>query len=254
MTKRALIIISILLILPIVITLISLIGLRLRNPVVAKWSEDAEGIIYKGESYLPVGEAGERLFAPGKYLGRIGDSHYGSPLYLVSGDRSGYLCYAYDGDTLILLSRTGKPLDGIPSGGAPSCIKLGKTTTDDRETMALLLSLDELTDPAQFTDDDDLPIDLNTEKYKGKYTKYKIWEYWGETAIGLDSGARLYHMDESGNWYYVTAEDARAAEADPDEVYHTYTARPLRDPAAISLIERLTSGEAASAESDTEAP
>lgn len=243
MTKKALIIISALLALPILITLISLLGLKFRNPVVAEWDDDMTGITYKGEHYLPVGKVGERLFEHGKYLGRIGDSYYGSPLYLVADDDAGYLCCAYDGDSLILLSKTGLPLENGSSEGLPDKIKLGKTVTDDSETITRLRSLDELTDPAQFTDDDDLPISLNTEKYKGKYTKYKIWEYRENTAIGLDSGVRLYHMDESGNWYYVTAEDAKAAEADPDETYHTYTARPLRDPETVALIERLVSGE-----------
>lgn len=252
MTKKALIIISALLVLPILVTLISLLGLKLRNPVVAEWDDDMIGITYKGEHYLPVGKVGERLFSHGKYLGRIGDSFYGSPLYLVADDSAGYLCCAYDEDLLILLSKTGLPLEDTSTAGLPNKIKLGKTITDDKDTITQLRSLDELTDPAQFTDDDDLPISLNTEKYKGKYTKYKIWEYRENAAIGLDSGVRLYHMDESGNWYYVTAEDAKAAEADPDEVYHTYTARPLRDPETVALIERLVGGEDALPADDTQ--
>lgn len=251
MTKKTLVIISILLVLPIVVTLIALLGLKLRNPVVAEWDNDMIGITYKGEHYLPVGQVGERLFTHGKYLGRIGDSYYGSPLYLVADDTAGYLCYACDGADLVLLSKTGMPLENITDVGLPDKIKLGKTVTDDKEIISRLRALDELTDPSQFTDDDDLPISLNTEKYKGKYTKYKIWEYKDNAAIGLDSGVRLYHMDDSGNWYYVTAEDAQAAEADPDETYHTYTARPLRDPETVALIERLTSGENATTDSES---
>lgn len=242
MTKRALIIISALILIPLIVTLIVWSVTRLKNPVIAEWDDTMTGITYKGESYLPVGKVGERLFSVGKYLGRIGSSRYGAPLYLVAQDTAGYLCYAIDGEKLVLLSKTGQPLDGN-TGGAPEKIKLGKSVTENADEIALLLSLDDLTDPAKVTDDDDLPISFSTKKYKGKYTKYKLWEYRGNTAVGVDSGARLYHMDETGNWYYVTAADAKEAEADQDEVYHVYTARPLRDKEAVLLIERLAEGK-----------
>lgn len=244
MTKRALIIISSLILLPLLITLTVWSVTRIKNPVVAQWDDNMTGITYKGESYLPVGKVGERLFSVGKYLGRIGNSRHGAPLYLVRGDSAGYLCYAAEGEKLVLLSKTGKPLDGTGSG-MPEKIRLGKTVTDKSDEIAVLMSLDDLTDPEKVTDDDDLPIVFSTKKYKGKYTKYKLWEYRGGSAIGLDSGARLYHMDETGNWYYVTAADAARAESEEGATYFTYTARPLRSADAIMLIERLAEGKSA---------
>ncbi len=244
MTKRALIIISVLILLPLVITLVAWTATRIKNPVVAEWDDDMSGITYKGESYLPVGKVGERLFSVGKYLGKIGSSRYGAPLYLVKGDSLGYLCYAAEGEQLVLLSKNGKPLEGDTSG-MPDKIKLGKSTTDVKDEISLLLSLDLLTDPEKVTDDDDMPIVFSTKKYKGKYTKYKLWEYRGDGAIGIDSGARLYHMDETGNWYYVTAADAVRAESEEGATYFTYTARPLRDMEALALIERLSEGKTA---------
>ena len=52
-------------------------------------------------------------------------------------------------------------------------------------------------------------------------------------------------MDETGNWYYVTAADAAQAESEEGVTYFTYTARPLRDIEALALIERLTEGKTA---------
>ncbi|CDE03675.1 unknown [Anaerotruncus sp. CAG:390] len=245
MTKRALIIISVLVILPIVVTLVALASSSLRNHVVAEWCDDKVSITYKGETYHPVGKVGERLFGYGKYLGKIGSSTYGAPLYTVKDDTAGYLCYATDTDKLVLLSKTGEPLDGLPDGSAPSEIKLGKTRTSDESAISELRMLDVITDPEKVTDRDDLPIVFSTKKYKGKYIKYKIWDYWGDSAVALDSGVRLFHMTETDNWYYVTAKDAAQAEAEEDARYYTYTARPLKDKNAIALIEKLTFGESA---------
>ena len=49
-------------------------------------------------------------------------------------------------------------------------------------------------------------------------------------------------MSETGNWYFVTAEDAASTEAEEAQ-YYIYTARPLKDDTALSLILRLTGNE-----------
>ena len=242
MTKRAIIIVSALIILPIIVAAVAVSSVKIGNPVVAEWDDDRTGVIYNGEHYSPVGKVGERKFEIGEYLGRIADSFYGSPLYRVKGDSAGYLCYAMDGKKLILLSKTGLPLDGMPDGGIPGELILGKSRIDDPDDMALLRSLTEITDPENVTDDEELPIAFSTKKYKGKYTMYKIWEFWGGSAVALDSGVRLFHMSETDNWYFVTAEDAASAEAEEAQ-YYIYTARPLKDDTALSLILRLTGNE-----------
>ena len=182
---------------------------------------------------------GERKFSPGEYLGKIGDSLFGAPLYRVKDDSAGYLCCAKDGKTLILFSKTGLPLDGIPDGGIPGELIFNGERISDAGDIALLRSLEALTDPAKVTDRDDMPTDFSTKKYKGKYTMYKIWEVWGGSAVALDSGVRLFHMSETGNWYFVTISDAAKAEAEEKE-YYTYTARPLKDKTALAFIEGLT--------------
>ncbi len=240
MTKRALIIISALILLPLILTGVAWSRARQQNPVVAKWADDRVGIIYLDEEYKPIGEVGDYSFTEGRYLGRIGDSLFGAPLYTVSGDKAGYLCYALDDSSMVLLSVTGELLDAVSSDG-PDEIRLGATRTSNADDISMLYSLDALTDPAQFTDEDDLPISFSTKKYRGKYFVYKIWEYYGSSAIGIDSGARIFHMEESGNWYYVSAEDAASAEAD-GETYRTYNARPLKDKDALEVVERLIGG------------
>ncbi len=239
MTKRAMIIISALIILPLIITAVAWSSARKQNRVVAQWDEDRVSVIYNGERYSPVGKVGERKFSTGEYLGKIGDSLFGAPLYRVKDDSAGYLCCAKDGKTLILFSKTGLPLDGIPDGGVPGELIFNGERISDAESIALLRSLEALTDPAKVTDRDDMPTDFSTKKYKGKYTMYKIWEVWGGSAVALDSGVRLFHMNETGNWYFVTIADAAKAEAKEAE-YFTYTARPLKDKTALAFIEGLT--------------
>ena len=60
MTKRAIIIISALIILPIIVAAVAVSSVKIGNPVVAEWDDDRTGVIYDGEHYSPVGKVGER--------------------------------------------------------------------------------------------------------------------------------------------------------------------------------------------------
>ena len=51
MTKRAIIIISALIILPIIVAAVAVSSVKIGNPVVAEWDDDRTGVIYDGEHY-----------------------------------------------------------------------------------------------------------------------------------------------------------------------------------------------------------
>ncbi|MBO7377059.1 MAG: hypothetical protein J6V01_08185 [Clostridia bacterium] len=112
MTKRALIVIAIIIIIPVAITVYYFIGWRSDNPVVADWKGDTSTVSYHGTELHEVPGSSVYRFSVGKYLGKIADRLTGASLYRVEGDESGGL-YAVVDSARTRLFTSGVP---VPAG------------------------------------------------------------------------------------------------------------------------------------------
>ncbi|MCQ2427575.1 MAG: hypothetical protein MJ137_04125 [Clostridia bacterium] len=112
MTKRALAVIALLFVIPVIAGLVFFVKWKNRNPVVAKYVESVNVIEYRGETYRLVEGSEDFCFELGAYVGKVGERLTGAPLYLVKNDETGEYLAVSGNDGIVLFTVTGKLADG----------------------------------------------------------------------------------------------------------------------------------------------
>lgn len=221
MTKRALIVIAVILLIPILFVCYELRGFMSGNEIVAEYGGNVNIIEYNGKTLHRV-DGVEYNFRFGEYLGKIGDSLRGAPFYLVADDDSGEYYAIADGKEKILYTESGKLTDGV-------------RTQESRVTRMVLddyLVIEEKIDNINSLIGAQVRrVSVDLSDYKNGYKYYDVYLSFDGSAILTEYYGRYLYLTEKEIWLFVSAEDVAAAEdAYGDDLSETvYVADMLTD-------------------------
>lgn len=203
MTKRALIVIAVLLLLPIVVILIASVVNAVKNPVVAEYGGRIDVIEYNGMTLHAVPGEDEYKFRFGEYLGKVSDRRYGASFYRVKDDATGGYYAISDGNKHILYTSTGALLDGVYDFVTP----VTRVIVDDyavvveKTTEVALFSGLEYNERTEF---DFKPSDHVTEDEEKLYVMYDLNVCYGGSAISTGNIGKLCYLTDEMTWVYLS--------------------------------------------------
>lgn len=235
MTKRALIVIAILILIPIIVVAVGISKFKENNTVVAEYGGSIDIIEYDGMTLRRVSGEDEYNFRFGKYLGKVGDRLTGASLYRVAEDRTEKYYAIADGTKKILYTKSGKLVDGIRndySGITRIVFDNYFIEETDSEAIALLSDLS------------GKRVSLDMSEYDG-FKYYDLYLSFDGSAILTEYYGRLFYLTERELWLFVTPEDRLAAEEEyGDEIGETvYIAQLISDEELIDLLDSYISGK-----------
>lgn len=237
MSKKALIIIAVLILLPIIVTLCLYIDHCQENPVVATYDGDVSRIKYNGKTLIAVEGEENYKFRYGEYLGKIGDTMFGASLYRVLDDNGKRYYAVPDRDKNILYTASGKLEDGVKNPNS----KVTRLVFDD---YAVVLEGEKAqTVSSAFMDDEAIVFTMKPSSYKddeGKlqYRVYDIRESYDGSAILTKNTGKLYYLTEKKVWVFVPMETYNASVEEYGENSRklTFEAYQLVDAAARLIL------------------
>lgn len=229
MTKKALIVIAVIVLLPIVFVGYKLLGFKDGNQVVAQYGENVDIIEYDGKILHKV-DGVEYNFRFGKYLGKVGDSLTGAPLYLVADDDGGEYYAIADGKKKILFTESGELVDGVRTPFS----RVTRFVLDD-----YLVCEEEVHNINALIGIHDRRVSIDLSDYAKKYRYYDVYLSFDGSAILTEYYGRFLYLIEKDIWLFVTASDVAAAEEEyGDELSETvYVAEMLAEGEARSLLD-----------------
>ena len=202
MTKRALIVIAVILLIPILFVCYELHGFMSGNEIVAEYGGNVNIIEYNGKTLHRVGGV-EYNFRFGEYLGKIGDSLRGAPFYLVADDDSGKYYAIADGKEKILYTESGKLTDGVRTQHS----RVTRMVFDD------YLVIEEKNDNINSLIGAQVRrVSVDLSDYKNGYKYYDVYLSFDGSAILTEYYGRYLYLTEKEIWLFVSAEDVAAAE------------------------------------------
>ena len=202
MTKRALIVIAVILLIPILFVCYELRGFMSGNEIVAEYGGNVNIIEYNGKTLHRVGGV-EYNFRFGEYLGKIGDSLRGAPFYLVADDDSGKYYAIADGKEKILYTESGKLTDGVRTQHS----RVTRMVFDD------YLVIEEKNDNINSLIGAQVRrVSVDLSDYKNGYKYYDVYLSFDGSAILTEYYGRYLYLTEKEIWLFVSAEDVAAAE------------------------------------------
>ncbi len=228
MTKRALALIALLMIMPIVVALYAVGKYKEKNQVVAEYCGGVDVIEYDGVKLRRVEGAEEYRFRLGEYLGKVGDPITGAPLYRVLDDKTGSYFAIAEGKKRILYTSTGKLVDGIKG--------------DD--SIATLLVFDDFLVVENYVDIIEKITGITGKRVSVDMSKFSGFKYY-DLYLAFDGSAivtahfgRLIYLSERESWIFISPEDLSAAtEEYGDEIDETvYLATLISDEEMSDLI------------------
>ncbi len=228
MTKRALVLIALLMILPIAVAFYAVGKYKDMNPVVAEYCGDVDIIEYDGVILRRVEGSEDYRFRFGEYLGRVGDPLTGAPLYRVLDDDTGSYFAIAEGKSGILYTRSGKLVDGIKG----------------EDSIATLLVFDDFLVVEKYVDIIEKITGTSGKRVSVDMSKFPEFKYY-DLYLAFDSSAivteyfgRLIYLTERESWILISPEDLElAAEEYGDEIDETvYFATLISDEEVLSLI------------------
>lgn len=229
MTKRALAVIAILMILPIVVALYAVEKYKEQNQVVAEYCGGVDVIEYDDVTLHRVEGAEEYRFRLGEYLGRVGNAVTGAPLYRVLDDETGSYFAITEGKSRILYTESGKLVDGIKG----------------EDSIATLLVFDEFLVVEEYADIIAKITGISGKRVSVDMSKFPEFKYY-DLYLAFDSSAivteyfgRLIYLTERESWILISREDLElAAEEYGDEIDETvYFATLISDEEVSDLID-----------------
>ena len=229
MTKRALIVIAVIVLLPIIFVGYKLSGFMDGNRVVAEYGKNVDIIEYDGKTLYKVEDV-EYNFRFGEYLGKVGDSLTGAPLYLVADDDGGEYYAIADGKERILFTESGELVDGVRTPFS----RVTRFVLDDYfvceedvHNINLLIGIQ------------GRRVSVDLSEYKNGYRYYDVYLSFDGSAILTEYYGRYLYLIEKELWLFVTAEDiALAKEKYGDDLSETvYVADMLTDKEAKALLD-----------------
>ena len=228
MTKRALAVIAILMILPIVVALYAVEKYKENNQVVAEYCGGLDIIEYDGVKLRRVEGAEEYRFRLGEYLGKVGNSLTGAPLYRLLDDETGSYFAIVEGKSRILYTKSGKLVDGVKG----------------EDSIATLLVFDDFLVVEKYVDIIEKITGASGKRVSVDMSKFPEFKYY-DLYLAFDSSAivteyfgRLIYLAERESWILISPEDLElAVEEYGDEIDETvYLATLISDEEVSDLI------------------
>lgn len=202
MSKKALIIIVAIILLPIVVTLCFYISYCGDNPVVASYDGDVTRIAYKDKILIAVEGEEDYRFRYGEYLGKVGDRNFGPSLYRVLDDESGCYYAVADRDRNLLYTESGRLEDGVKTGNST----VTRVVFDNYSVV--IEGFDAQTVSNGITGTEAEAIELKPSVYrdedgKNQYRTYDIWVSYDGSAILTENTGKLFYLTEEKTWVFV---------------------------------------------------
>lgn len=228
MTKRALAVIAILMILPIVVALYAVEKYKENNQVVAEYCGGLDIIEYDGVKLRRVEGAEKYRFRLGEYLGKVGNALTGAPLYRLLDDETGSYFAIVEGKSRILYSKSGKLVDGVKG----------------EDSIATLLVFDDFLVVEKYVDIIEKITGASGKRVSVDMSKFPEFKYY-DLYLAFDSSAivtehfgRLIYLAERESWILISPEDLElAVEEYGDEIDETvYLATLILDEEVSDLI------------------
>ena len=229
MTKRALAVIAILMILPIVVALYAVGKYKEKNQVVAEYYGGVDVIEYDGIKLRRVEGAEEYRFRLGEYLGRVGDALTGAPLYRVLNDETGAYYAIAEGKSRILYTESGKLVDGIKGEDSTPTLLVFDDFLIVEEYAYII---------AKITGISGKRVSVDMSKFP-EFKYYDLYLAFDSSAIVTEYFGRLIYLTERESWILISPEDIElAAEEYGDEIDETvYFATLISDEEVSDLID-----------------
>lgn len=243
MTKRALIVIAVLILIPVVAVLVAYGKWKDSNRVVASYGDSVDQVIYGDLTLNKIDGTDNYVFRIGKYLGKVGDRLFGSQLYTVKDDEDGFFYVLAGTDGQVLLSENGR----MPKGSVVEDLSAGKVT---RAVLGNYLGFTDYSEDIRILAND-LPdaetVRFTPEDYKeGEAVSYRYRACFNSYPVATEDCGFFAYLKEKKRWLYITASAEETAKEDykngTDEKL-TYTAFVVDMPARQRLLDRLSSGE-----------
>ncbi len=228
MTKRALAVIAILMILPIVVALYAVEKYKENNQVVAEYCGGLDIIEYDGVKLRRVEGAEEYRFRLGEYLGKVGNALTGAPLYRLLDDETGSYFAIVEGKSRILYTKSGKLVDGVKG----------------EDSIATLLVFDDFLVVEKYVDIIEKITGASGKRVSVDMSKFPEFKYYDLylafdlSAIVTEYFGRLIYLAERESWILISPEDLElAVEEYGDEIDETvYLATLISDEEVSDLI------------------
>ena len=228
MTKRALAVIAILMILPIVVALYAVEKYKENNQVVAEYCGGLNIIEYDGVKLRRVEGAEEYRFRLGEYLGKVENALTGAPLYRLLDDETGSYFAIVEGKSRILYTKSGKLVDGVKG----------------EDSIATLLVFDDFLVVEKYVDIIEKITGASGKRVSVDMSKFPEFKYY-DLYLAFDSSAivtehfgRLIYLAERESWILISPEDLELAVEDyGDQIDETvYLATLISDEEVSDLI------------------
>lgn len=229
MTKRAWIVIAILVLVPIIVLLSVASRFSRDNRVVAEYGGDVDIIEYEGMTLHRVYGDFDYKFKFGEYLGKVGDKLTGAPLYRVADDPTESYFAIAEGGKKVLYTATGELVDGVRSNFS----RVTRVIFDDYlveetspENVALIVGAE------------GKRVSVDMSEYPSSFVYYDLCLSFDSSAIVTEYFGRLIRLTEKDIWLYVSAEALAEAEAEyGTEITGTvYIADMISDEALLDLL------------------
>lgn len=228
MTKRSLIVIAVIVLIPILIVCYELLAFRSGNRVVAEYGGNVDIIEYDGKLLHRV-DGVEYNFRFGEYLGKVDDSLTGAPMYLVADDDTGDYYAIADGKEKILFTESGNLTDGIRTPFS----RVTRLVLDD-----FLVCEENVHNINSLIGISGRRVSVDLSEYKGGYRYYDVYLSFDGSAVLTEYYGRFIYLTEKEIWLFVTSEDVSTAEEKyGDDLSETvYVADMLTEDEALTLL------------------
>ena len=229
MTRRALVVIALLMILPLIVANYAFGKFKDMNRVVAEYYGSVEVIEYEGIRLRRVEGSEEYYFRLGEYLGKVGDSLTGAPLYRVRDDDTGSYYAIADGKNTILYTAPGKLVDGVKTQYSIATLLIFDNFLIVEDEPEIIGKIIELTGKK-------VSVDMSNYPAFGYYDIRLAFDY---SAIVTERFGRLIYLTERESWIFVSPEDLALAEEEyGGEIEETvYRATLISDESLIKLLD-----------------
>lgn len=244
MTKRALIVIGVLILIPIIVVFAAISKFKSNNTVVAEYGGSVDIIKYDGKTLHRVNGEDEYNFRFGEYLGKVGSSLTGASLYLVADDESGDYFAIADGSERILYTESGELTDGVRT---PDSI-VTRIVFDN-----YLIEETDADDIALFGNAVGKKVSVDMSQYK-QFKYYDLYLSFDGSAILTEYYGKLIFLTERESWIFLTPEAIASAEEEYGEEIGeaVYIAELISDSELEDLLASYFSDKGKEPESSTE--
>lgn len=229
MTKRAWIVIAIIILIPVIAVAVVAGNFKRDNRVVAHYGENLDIIEYYDLTLHRVKGDFDYRFRLGEYLGKVDDAFTGAPLYRVADDASGHYYAIAEGEKWSLFTETGDLIDGARTENST----VTRIVFND-----YLIEEKDAEDIALITNPVGKMVSVKMSSYKNFRCLDLYLSFDGSPIVTAYFG-RLIYLSDLESWVFVTPEECdNAKEEYGDEIEQTvYVARLLEDKELVALLD-----------------